>query len=159
MRIEIHPDYIKYEDFLKSIPTIFKNEGKIIYNKRNCVKLFSFDGADFVVKKYKSPNIVQSISYSFFKKSKAERAFIYADYFKNNGISTPQGICFIEIKKHLLLTESYFVSAVCNMPSLMSVLNCDDFDQTLARELATFLVYMHSKGILHGDLNLTNILF
>ena len=159
MRIEIHPDYKQYSDFLNSIPSIFQQEGKSIYEGRNSVKLFSSQGMDFIVKRFKKPNIVQGISYSFFKKSKAERAFLYAGIFRDRGIDTPHEIAFIEIKKNRLLSDSYFICQICSAPSIMEAISSDGFDRDLINELAAFIVRLHESKIFHGDLNLSNILF
>ncbi|MCD8202759.1 MAG: lipopolysaccharide kinase InaA family protein, partial [Prevotella sp.] len=123
------------------------------------VKLFDVDGKSVVVKRYKKPNIIQCVSYSFFRKSKAERAYLYAAELQRRGFNTPTGIAFVEIKKCLLLRESYFVSDYCGLPSVMPLLKREDFDCGLAEALAKFLVSLHEKGVLHGDLNLSNILF
>lgn len=158
MRIKIHPDFIHFSNFIESIPSIFQNSGESIYEGRNSVKKFSFEGDNFIVKRFKRPNIIQSITYSFFKKSKAERAFLYAGIFRERGIDTPHEIAFIEKYKNGILSDSYFISKECNYPSLIDNISIDT-DKELITELAAFFVKLHEKKIFHGDLNLSNILY
>jgi tRNA A-37 threonylcarbamoyl transferase component Bud32 len=44
-------------------------------------------------------------------------------------------------------------------PDLVNVLRHRDFDASLAKQLGVFVAYMHQNGVLHGDLNLSNILY
>ncbi len=150
---------IAIEKFINELPKVFDSSGETLYTGRNTVKYFTVDGTSVVVKRYKQPNIVQCFVYSFFKKSKAERAYLYADELRKRGFNTPNGIAFVEIKKCLLLRDSYFVSDYCDLPPVMPLLKKDDFDREVADSLAHFLVSLHTKGVLHGDLNLTNILY
>ncbi len=144
---------------VKELPKVFDSTGETLHSGRNTVKLLTVGGKVVVVKKYKKPNFIQCISYSFFKKSKAKRAYLYSFELQKRGFNTPTGIAYVEIKKCLLLRESYFVSDYCALPSVMPLLKREDFDCVLADALAKFLVSLHEKGVLHGDLNLSNILY
>lgn len=159
MRFELHPDYQHLSDFIGQLPAIFSHEGELIYDKRNKVRRFIYKNEHLIVKKFKRPHLIQRIVYTYFKKSKAERAYSYAGVFRQSGIDTPHEIAFIEIKENGFFTESYFVSTECTDTPLMPVLNKVGFDKQIAQELASYLVCLHTKGILHGDLNLNNILY
>lgn len=160
MRIAIHPKYNDLHDFISQLPTNFESSGEIIYEKRNMVKRFKTNNGEWIVKRYKKPNIIQGIAYTFFRKSKAERAFLFASKLLAKGIDTPEAVAYIEIKKYGLLSASYFISTACHYsPVYPALIQTPDYDRNLASALATFFVELHEKGILHGDPNLDNILF
>jgi len=160
MKIVIQPQYQAASSFISQIPYIFETDGEMIYEGRNIVKRFWINNQEWIVKRYKNPNIFQQIAYSFFKKSKAERAYLYANKLRKADIDTPEGIAYIEEKKNGLLHSSYFVSTACNDPSTYPALvQTADYDHNLANSLAAFFVRLHTKGILHGDPNLSNILY
>ena len=54
----------------------------------------------------------------------------------------------------------YFVSEECQWREVaIDLRNRQDFDRELGRAVMQHLVLMHSRGVLHGDLNLTNFLY
>lgn len=159
MKIEINNKYNNYKDFIENIPSAFKTSGNIIYEGRNSVKEFKIHDSDLIVKKYKTPNLVQRIVYTFFKKSKAERAFLYASIFNDKGIASPEAVAFIEIKKTFLVNDTFFLSIKSSLPSLMELYESESFNEEVIHSLAQFIAKLHKCGILHGDLNFTNILY
>ena len=70
MKIVIHPDFMQTADFIKQLPQHFAQEGELLYEGRNEVRRYRVKNEWLVVKKYKQPNIIQRIVYTFFKKSK-----------------------------------------------------------------------------------------
>ncbi|MBQ8737436.1 MAG: hypothetical protein IJY78_06400 [Bacteroidaceae bacterium] len=159
IKYKVHPSYKQTESFVKSLPVIFSSEGAIIYEKRNVVKSFTIKEECLIVKQYKKPNIIQRISYSFFRPSKAKRAYNYAIQLLDMGISTPFPVAFLEIYKNGFFKQGYFVSTTDNRPSCKDIESEKPESQHLTDALAGFIVSMHEKGFLHGDLNLSNILY
>ncbi len=155
----IAPEYAALSDFVESLPTRFASEGVTLHDGRNTVKRFTVGGQTLVVKRYKRPNVVQRIAYTFFERSKAERAYVFAGILRDRRISTPHEVAYIEQSSGGLLTGSYFVSEECAWPSLREALERPDFDRTLAAALGRYLVTLHERHIAHGDLNLGNILY
>lgn len=161
MKIVVNPTYKAYESFFKDLPSRFEREGILLHRGRNQVKQFELpDGTPCVVKRYKVPHLLQRIVYRWFRPSKAQRAYTFALRLVDMEIDTPTPMCYIEKSSGLLFADSYFVSTRCDYPPLYPVLfEAEQFDPELASSLAGFLVEMHQKGFLHGDLNLTNILY
>ncbi len=160
MKIVIQPEYQSAHHLIAQLPKMFSTEGETIYKGRNTVKSFETQFGEWVIKKYKKPNIIQKIVYSFFRKSKAERAYIYAEKLLTLGINTPKAIAYIEEKKYKLFSHSYFISTTCKDAPLYPVLvEKTLYDKKLVSYLAAFFVEMHKKGFLHGDPNLDNILY
>ena len=155
----VHPDYAYLKQFIEQIPVFFNKTGHILHDGRNNVKLFEVNNEPLIVKKYKLPNIFQRVVYTFFKKSKAERAYLYAGVFRERGFNTPHEIAYIQINHFGLLKDCYFLSTFTSDLPLLPVLKQRPIKTQLVNELAAFLVNLHLKGIMHGDLNLTNILF
>lgn len=160
MNAVINNKYASYDKFIESIPEIFETTGTEIYHKRNIVKILRHNGIDFVVKRYKQPNPVQRVAYTFFCPGKAERAYRYAERMLAMGISTPLPVAYIEIKKSGLLIDSYFVSELTTDKSLFpELVEKTAYDKELALDVARFMVMLHENGVLHGDPNLSNILY
>lgn len=159
MKIVIHPGFSHTSGFIRQLPQTFGQEGELLYDNRNKVKRYRVNGEELVVKKYKQPNIIQRIVYTFFRKSKAERAYLFAAMLRKKGFDTPHEVAYIEQKKNGLFLNGYFVSQNCTYPPLSGLLRKRDFDKHPADGLAAYLAELHQKGVLHGDLNLTNILY
>lgn len=160
-RIVVNPEFERYGSFVSSLPDIFDSSGQTIYSKRNVVKRFQVEeNAVAIVKRYKVPNLIQRLAYSFYRKSKAERAYNYAALFLQKGIETPKPIAFIEIYQRGLFTDSYFVSTEDNRSSCNALLDSTFREaEELIDNLVDFIISLHKKGIMHGDLNLSNILY
>lgn len=161
MKQTIAKNYQQYADFLGRVPLFFEQgDGTLLYKKRNEVRRMDCEGKKFVVKKYKKVNAVQQFVYTFFRKTKAERAFLFAQEFRRRGIETPREVAFIETHRHCLFTIGFFVSEECCWPDTAQPLReTHDFDRALAQAVMQHVALMHQKGILHGDLNLTNFLY
>lgn len=158
--ITISPGYRHAAGLIRSLPQTFAGSGVTLYRGRNTVKAYTAeDGGTLVVKRFKRPNPVQRVAYTFFKKSKAERAYLFAAELRKRGFNTPHEAAYIELREGMLLSDSYFVSAECPLPPLTGLLRRDDFCRPAADSLAELLVRLHEKGVMHGDLNLTNILY
>jgi Mn2+-dependent serine/threonine protein kinase len=168
IKIVISPEYEAnplVKSFINELPTIFENSGEILYAERNLIKKYEVDKSDnilneVVVKRYKRPNSIQKIIYSFFRSSKAERAFHNATELRKRGISTPREIAYIEITKNGLFEYGYYISGSDTAPPIRErLIEQEEFDHNMAEDFARFAATLHEKGILHGDLNSTNVLY
>lgn len=161
MKIVIAPEFRPLRKDIEDIARLFDSpEGKSVYEGRNSIRNFILQGMPVTIKRFKRVNIAQQIAYTFFKSTKAERAYRYAALFRQRGIDTPREIAYVEAYEHGLFTTGYFLSDTCPDPPAFPALVLEpDFDRRLASDLARFVAKMHSKGIVHGDLNLGNFLF
>jgi tRNA A-37 threonylcarbamoyl transferase component Bud32 len=152
-------------DFLQHLPELFIKEKTVLYAERNIVKRFAVDNADeilsrVVVKRFKFPNIVQRIAYSFYRDSKAKRAFHNAAELRRRGVSTPIEIAYMEQWQGGLFAYGYYISGSDDAPPIRKkLIEPDEFDCVLAEDFAGFAAELHTKGILHHDLNSTNVLY
>jgi tRNA A-37 threonylcarbamoyl transferase component Bud32 len=160
MEIVIDDRYLSESSFIEQIPQLMaEGKGEIVYDKRNQVMRFRHHGLSLIVKRFKRVNFIQQVVYTFFRKSKAERAYLFANEFERRGINTPQRVAYMEMRNKGLFSVGYFVSLeAAGTESHLLLREVKDYDPQLADAVARQVVLMHSKGILHGDLNLSNFL-
>lgn len=160
MKVVIDHKFNNLTDFISEIPALMdKGEGEVIYDKRNKVVKFQCQGQTLLVKRYKNVNAIQQVVYTFFRRTKAERAYLFAQIYANRGIDTPQRVAYMERKRRNLFLTGYFVSLeVEGIEAHLLLREVKDYDPTLAEAVAKQVVHMHSRGVLHGDLNLSNFL-
>jgi tRNA A-37 threonylcarbamoyl transferase component Bud32 len=160
MKVVINPQYSHLKSFIETIPCVFSTEGVSIYKDRNELKVFSVEGFDLVVKLYKKPYFINRIAYSFFRPSKAKRAYEYALKVLELGVETPAPIAFIEQHECGLLSHGYFISLYEKDNSdIRDLMNGTQKDEVLLKQLSAYIADLHSKGILHNDLSPGNVLY
>lgn len=99
------------ESFIKG----FSENGEALDAKaRNTIKIFELNGIKLNIKGFRTPNTVNKVAYRFFRKSKAERSFLYAHYLLKRGIGTPKPIAFAEETTTFRFMKSYYVSEHLN---------------------------------------------
>lgn len=163
MKIRINKEYEQYRQFIEETPQKFELEGKTIYKSRNEIKCFEVGDITLNVKSYKIPIFINRIIYTWFRKSKARRAFEYALKLMEKGIKTPTPIAYIEMKKGGLLHRSYFISIHEPLDGCMRIFN--DFDENnegkieIIKEFARFTAKLHESEVLHYDYSPGNILY
>ncbi len=78
--------------------------------ERNTIKNVTSQNLDLNIKSFKVPHLVNRIAYSFFRKSKANRSFEYANDLIKKGIKTPKPFAYFEYSNLKLLHKSFYVS-------------------------------------------------
>lgn len=161
MKTTISDDYLKYKDFIEGIPAAFDTcGGETLKDKRNSVKVLRHDGRAFVVKRFKRVNLLQAVVYTLFRPTKAERAYRFAAEMRRRGVSTPREIAYMEQSRCGLFRTGYFVCEKSEGREAFDLLvDAREFCRPLADAIADYVVFMHSRGVLHGDLNSANFLF
>lgn len=163
MKIILNKEFEQYKDFVENIPNIFDKEGSLVYQSRNVIKSFDVDGTTLNVKSYKIPILINKIVYTFFRKSKARRAYEYALELMERGFLTPTPIAYIETKKFGLLNRSFFISLHTPMQGNMRLINDGDKSnegkEELIKAFAEYTAQLHEAGILHCDYSPGNILY
>lgn len=161
MKIIIAEPYRHLECDIRALPRLLaEGKGEFVHNGRNQLIRFMFQGVPVMVKRFKRANPVQQIAYTFFRKTKAERAYLFAGEYRRRGIDTPHEVAYIEQREHGLFTTGYFVSLACPDPAVFPMLvPVEKYNRQLAGELSAEIARMHQAGILHGDLNFGNFLY
>lgn len=161
MKIVINPAYKQFESFVKSVPDIFNNEGVSIYAARNHIKVFEVDGVKINVKQYHVPFFINRIIYTFFRPSKASRAYEYGLKLISKGFETPEPIAYIQQRKSGLIHYTYFISFQSLYSRNMYEFGEGSLDgrENIVRSLARYTARLHEADICHKDYSPGNILF
>lgn len=165
MRLVINDEYKDCKelvDFLENLETRFNQNGFDMHIARNSIRSFEISelGREVVVKRYKKPIAIQRVVYSFFRKSKAERAYRNAFKLLEMGFDTPKPIAFAEQKTVGIMSYCYFICEKSTDKSLEPlILEDKPLEMPMATSLAKFFIDLHNKGVLHNDLNGGNILY
>lgn len=147
----IHNDFISSEKLISAMISNFNNSGIPFGNQdRNSLKLFSLNDETLNIKSFKIPNIINQITYKFFRKSKAQRSYEYANELINFGIGTPTPIAYFEFTTVLLFKNSYYVSKQqdCDLTYRELTTNFDypNHEQIL-RAFTKFTFLLHENGV------------
>lgn len=159
IKITINKQYNSLRAWFLKIPSCFNSLGREVYSKRNVVRKVTGPGGELLtVKRYKEPNVIQKISYTFFRRSKAARAYLYGEFLCSHDIPTPHPVAYIEEYNGKFLKYCYFVSLYSEGESCMAT-NGDLAHGELAQSIAAFMARLHSHGFMHGDPNLSNFIY
>lgn len=155
MQLQLHSKFSKYQSDLSRFIKDFDHSGKLFGDgKRNKIKLFELDGTTINIKSFKVPNLINTIAYKFFRKSKARRSYEYANILLDNGIGTPQPIAFAENFTFLGLEKSFYISEhlACELTyrELVEIPDYPDNEKIL-RQFVHFCFKLHEKGIEFKD--------
>lgn len=111
MKLVISENFSNSREEILDLVNHFEDQGeKFGAGVRNKIKLFELQGITVNVKAFKVPNTVNKIAYRFFRKSKAERSFKYAQKLLEKGIGTPRPIAYLEEINPLTFVHSYYIS-------------------------------------------------
>jgi len=111
MRKVINPTYRDHSKTLDRFILNYETEGEAFGNQdRNSLRLFKLNDELVNIKSFKKPNALNKVVYKFFRKSKAQRSFEYANKLKELAIGTPEPVAFYEVNSGLLFGKSYYIS-------------------------------------------------
>lgn len=161
MRTEIRSGYEQLGQWLETMPTLFATQqGQLLYDGRNQIRLFEHEGTKLVVKRYKRHDMAKRVVYTFFRKNKARRSYENAQSLRSRGFQTPQEIAYLEERQAGWIVQVYYVCLYTQaQPIRPRLIEQTPFDMSLATAYAHFVVSLHEAGVLHRDLNPTNVLF
>jgi hypothetical protein len=120
------------------------------HQKRNTLRLFKLNDFTINVKSFRVPNIINQIAYRFFRKSKAQRSYEYANKLLTMGIGTPQPIAYYEFKTLFLFKKSYYISEQldCDLTYRELTTNFDyPNHEAILRAFTRFTYQLHEKGV------------
>lgn len=162
MTLHIHK---KHEALAKEILEIPNGKHPVLHtfcDNRNRVELIEIEGTKLVIKRYKRPNICNRVIYTFFRKSKARRAYEHALRILRCGVSTPFPVAYMEQKRFGLYHTGYFVSEYMNLPTLKEwdpATHDKAENERMKKDFINFTIELHQKGILPLDYNTKNIFY
>ena len=161
MRKVVSLTYQHLKEWVAQIPQLFATQqGALLYDGRNKIRLFEVEGEKLVVKRYKRHNLAKMLIYTFFRPSKARRAYENATALRKHNVGTPHEVAYLECTCLGLVQQVYYVCAYTDWePIKPRLIEQTSFDERLATAYAHFVASLHEAGILHRDLNPTNVLY
>ncbi len=136
---------------IKGIIAKFSSSGQLLSDgARNKIKLFEVGTHTINIKSFKVPNLLNTVMYKYFRKSKARRSFEYANLLLSKAIGTPKPIAYAENFNAFGLRESFYVSehlaADLTFRELVTDPNYPDHENIL-RQFTKFSFDLHQNGI------------
>ena len=159
-KIIVNPKYSELEGFVTAIPSNFMNQGETIQARRNIIKTTLYKELNLNIKRYRKPIFINRIIYTFFRKTKAYKAYYNALAVIEKGFFTPYPISYIEEKTGGLLSLSYFISLQLEGVKEIREYYFSDGkkDTDFLVAFAQYTAQLHNAGILHLDYSPGNIL-
>ena len=129
----------------------FEESGRMIGDgKRNVIKILNVEGVDYNIKSFKIPNLVNKIVYNFFRKSKAERSYLYGSKLLSMGVHTPHPEAYVEDRSGMSFDTSYYISKQLKydytIRKFVDDPEAENFDAVI-RAFTRFTYDLHEKGI------------
>lgn len=155
----INPEYSSLEPELLRLPEYFESSGEEIYIGRNTVRSMEIGGIKMAVKRFKHLNLFRKLIY-FFRSSKAERSYFHALTLLERGFKTPAPVAYLEIQNTLgFIEDSYYVCLYQEAEPFGELMKAEEDTSEKPRitRFADLAVRLHKAGILHHDLNSTNV--
>lgn len=151
----IHPDYRSVKTQVKETIANFDVYQETLGEaERNVIKIVEINGKKYTVKSFKVPNFINQIVYRFFRKSKAERSYNYANKLLELGIKTPFPLAFDLYTTPFLFKKSYYVSELLEYDlTYRELVHQPDYldHEIILRAFTRFTYDLHQKGILFLD--------
>lgn len=157
----INPEFSALTGFIHSLPSGGYRVEHTYCNHRNVVERISApDGQQYVLKRFKRPNLVNRVVYGFLRKDKARRAYDNAIMLLDNGIETPRPVACFGCRRHLLYDTGWYLSQYMPRPTIEHVYRdlADDERNGLMTQFFQFTFGLYRKHIIDKDYNRGNIL-
>ena len=159
----VHPQFQELSTFVASIPSrMERGEGEVIYKGRNELRKMEYQGRWYVVKSFRKPHLLNQLVYGIgLRASKAKRAYLNGCALLDIGVPNPQPIGYIEVRPFVLLSQSYFVSALSDCPYTWKDITDGTLPCTEAvcREVGRITALLHNHQLALKDHSRGNILF
>ena len=144
----------KFGNLSRLLNDSLADECDIIHNGRNKIWSVNLCDTQLVVKKFGN-EIIKRIIYSI-KPTKAKKSMLNAIKLIERGVSTPYPIAFAERRNKLkILKESWYITEYETSDSLGSTSSI--YGSKAIDAFAEFVANLHDMGIVHNDLNNTNV--
>ncbi|WP_299608022.1 lipopolysaccharide kinase InaA family protein [uncultured Aquimarina sp.] len=150
-RFVVHSSKINLESVVKDAIDNFDSYTKILGDaERNVIKIVDLESKNYTIKSFKIPNIVNQVAYRFFRKSKAERSYMYANKLLDLGIKTPFPIAYEIRMTPLLFKKSFYVSELVDCDLTYRELTTDfsiSDHESILRAFTRFTYELHKNGV------------
>ncbi len=150
-KLIIHTNYKNIASQLEAAIIKFNDHKELLgEGKRNVIKIVTIGNKKFTIKSFKKPNFINGLVYRFFRKSKAERSYTYANRLLDLGIKTPFPVAYKLEQNSFSLKKSYYISELVDCDLLYRDLTMDfsipDYEKIL-RAFTRFTFNLHENQI------------
>ncbi len=147
----VHPNHKALSEKIEDAIANFDSYNEVLgAAERNVIKNVIIDGKTYTIKSFKIPNVINKIAYRFFRKSKAERSYSYANKLLDLGIKTPIPIAYQKEITPFVFIRSFYISEFVNCDLTYRELTTD-FDikdhEAILRAFTRFTYELHQKGV------------
>ncbi|WP_103865275.1 Kdo domain containing protein [Aquimarina sp. I32.4] len=147
----IHPKYSPVSNQVDKAIFEFEEYKEVLgAAERNVIKIVTIGGERYTIKSFKTPNILNQVVYRFFRKSKAERSYEYANKLLEFDINTPFPVAYELQITLFLFKKSYYVSELIDCDLTYRELTTDfsipDHEDIL-RAFTRFTYKLHENGV------------
>ncbi len=157
----IQDNYREFTTAINKAINDFDSKGELIKGSRNTIKKINIENLVINIKRFKTPNILNKIIYTYFRSTKANRSFSYANSLIDMNIMTPEPICFFNIFKFGMIQQSYYVSKQLeydyDMEFVFQNIKLDSRDEII-KGFTHFTHKLHENGIMFLDHSRSNTL-
>ena len=158
----INPQYEnEYKDFLLNTKEHFNKSDQTIHKARNELKIIPYKDERFVIKAFKTPNLINRFAYAYIRDGKAKKSYQNALKLRKLNVLTPEPIGYIEFYKNTLLYESFYISKYVPYDyTIREPLRDFDFPdrEKILKAFVAFTYDLHKKNIYHKDFSAGNTL-
>lgn len=163
----VNPKFFHLEEELRKAVDGLIPVKKVFCNKRNTVELVEIGGSPMVIKRYKRQGWIKGLIYTLLRKTKAQRAYEYANFLNQNGFHSPEPVAYFEESSGGVFHEGFFIAEYKNFPSVLDLFFGEEGKQLpvgsperkrIAEALSDFTLSLHQNGIQPLDYNMSNIL-
>ena len=155
----INDKYFSFQEKINLFIKNFNQQGELIKDSRNTVKVFKIDDLQINIKRFKRPNFVNRLVYSFFRSTKACRSFLYANKLLDYDILTPDPIAYFENSKCFILNDSFYVCKNIDydfdMKHVFENKQLESRDK-LIKKFVLFTHKLHENGVIFLDHSTSN---
>lgn len=160
MKIVINPQYEYLNRHIQAIPLRNYHPTQTFCNKRNLVQKVMIENQEFVIKKYKRPTLANCVVYTYFRKTKARKAYEYANKLLEAGFETATAVAYIEISKNGFFHTGYFISEYLSYSLFTDANQLSHKERKrFTEDFVAYTAKLHENDILHQDYNKGNILY
>lgn len=150
----VHPDYAYLEDFVRRLPQEEFPIDHVFCDRRNTVVATHEQGIPMVVKKYARPTVFNCFIYTFFRPTKAKRAYRYAMRLERCGVETAAPIGYVHVYRWGIFHTGYFLCRYLPYPTLASIKGLNEVEkQQLCDDFIAFTAFLHRHKLIPGDYN------
>lgn len=158
--IEVTCGYGFLRPFVEQLPAGVEG-GRVLCDRRNCVRQFVERRATVVVKQFARPNMVNRLIYATLRRSKAARTMSIGRRLLRCGIDTPLPLAYVDTYDQFGCYDiGYSVTLYDESSELNGWRTLPREEQRrLVVDLAEFTARMHRAGFVHYDYHEGNIFY